>query len=51
MWWCGVQNYATSKRPDCKMLFGLDANTYAHPEEDQQGVVKVMLVFVTLLPS
>lgn len=35
-----VKNYATSKRPDCKMLFGLDANTYAHPEEDQQGVVK-----------
>lgn len=35
-----VKDYAMAKRPDCKMLFGLDANTYAKPEEDQQGVTK-----------
>jgi hypothetical protein len=31
--------YAISKRPDHKLLFGMDANTYHKPESDQQGVV------------
>eukprot|EP00286_Rhodomonas_abbreviata_P023799 CAMPEP_0181296048 /NCGR_PEP_ID=MMETSP1101-20121128/4483_1 /TAXON_ID=46948 /ORGANISM="Rhodomonas abbreviata, Strain Caron Lab Isolate" /LENGTH=593 /DNA_ID=CAMNT_0023400861 /DNA_START=84 /DNA_END=1865 /DNA_ORIENTATION=- len=34
-----VRSYAVSQQPTCKMLFGLDANTYARPEKDQQGVV------------
>lgn len=34
-----VHNYAIRKRPDHKLLFGMDANTYAHPESDQQGVL------------
>lgn len=34
-----VQNFALSQLPNCKLLFGLDANTYAKPEKDQQGVV------------
>lgn len=34
-----VRDFAVSQFPDCKLLFGLDANTYAHPEKDQQGVV------------
>ena len=34
-----VQKYAMIEHPDCKILFGLDANTYATPEHDQQGVV------------
>ena len=34
-----VHAYATTKKPDHKLIFGLDANTYAHPEPDQQGVV------------
>ena len=34
-----VYNYAMSKRPDHKLLFGMDANTYEKPDEDQQGVV------------
>jgi len=35
-----VRNYATSKQPDCRLLFGLDANTYTKPEADQLGVTK-----------
>jgi hypothetical protein len=35
-----MHNYAVSKRPDHKLLFGMDANTYAKPESDQQGVVE-----------
>ncbi len=35
-----VVNYAKSKRPDYKIVFGMDANTYATPEPDQQGVVQ-----------
>jgi hypothetical protein len=31
--------YASTKRPDHKLLFGMDANTYHKPESDQQGVV------------
>jgi len=34
-----VHSYAVSKVPDHKLLFGMDANTYATPEADQQGVV------------
>eukprot|EP01032_Pedospumella_encystans_P014799 gene14799-16970_t len=34
-----VQDFALSQLPNCKLLFGLDANTYAKPEKDQQGVV------------
>lgn len=33
-----VRNYATKRQPDCRMLFGLDANTYTEPESDQLGV-------------
>jgi hypothetical protein len=35
-----MHSYATSSQPDCKLLFGMDANTYARPEEDQQGVTE-----------
>ena len=34
-----VYNFATKKLPDHRLLFGMDANTYATPEKDQQGVV------------
>jgi len=34
-----VHKYAVTKKADHKLLFGMDANTYAHPESDQQGVV------------
>lgn len=34
-----VQRYAMMAQPDCKMIFGLDANTYAKPEKDQEGVL------------
>lgn len=33
-----VHAYALSAQPKSKLLFGLDANTYAVPEADQQGV-------------
>lgn len=33
-----VRDYATFNHPDCKLLFGLDANTYDTPDADQQGV-------------
>ncbi len=33
-----VYAYATSQQPASKLLFGMDANTYAKPEPDQQGV-------------
>lgn len=35
-----VYNYAINKRPDHKLLFGMDANTYTKPESDQQGVTE-----------
>lgn len=35
-----VHSYAMTKRPDHKLLFGLDANTYSKPESDQEGVEK-----------
>ena len=34
-----MHRYAVLKRPDHKLLFGMDANTYDNPEEDQQGMV------------
>lgn len=34
-----VHAYATTKKPDHKLIFGMDANTYARPDPDQQGVV------------
>lgn len=34
-----VQGFTSAQMPDRKLLFGLDANTYARPESDQQGVV------------
>ena len=34
-----VQHYLISVVPDHKLLFGMDANTYASPSKDQQGVV------------
>ncbi len=33
-----MHKYATTKQTDCKLLFGMDANTYATPDADQQGV-------------
>jgi hypothetical protein len=33
-----VHSYAVTKKPDHKLLFGLDANTYHKPESDQEGV-------------
>lgn len=33
-----VQDFASQQLPDHKLLFGMDANTYARPEKDQQGV-------------
>ena len=35
-----VNKYATEKKPNHKLLFGMDANTYTNPESDQQGVVE-----------
>lgn len=35
-----AHSYGATKVPDHKMLFGMDANTYAKPDEDQQGVVQ-----------
>ena len=34
-----MHSYAVMKRPDHKLLFGMDANTYRNPEDDQQGVI------------
>lgn len=36
------------QHPDCKILFGLDANTYAKPEIDQQGVVDFSKFYTNL---
>lgn len=35
-----MHQYAMTKRPDHKLLFGMDANTYDKPESDQQGIVE-----------
>lgn len=34
-----VHHYILSAAPDHKLLFGMDANTYARPLPDQQGVI------------
>lgn len=34
-----IHSFATFMRPHHKILFGMDANTYASPSSDQQGVV------------
>ena len=34
--------------PDRKLLFGLDANTYAHPDKDQQGVTDFAQFYTNL---
>lgn len=33
-----IQTFALKVYPDHKLIFGLDANTYSAPDEDQQGV-------------
>ena len=43
-----VHQYATSKHREAKLLFGMDANTYATPEPDQQGVTEFGLTMVSL---
>jgi hypothetical protein len=43
-----VQAFAVSQQPDCKLLFGLDANTYAKPESDQEGVLDFAQFFSDL---
>ena len=46
-----VVKYATDKLPnDYRLLFGLDANTYSDPDEDQQGVVAFGEFFGKLEP-
>jgi hypothetical protein len=35
-----VHTYAVKYQPTTRLLFGLDANTYANPESDQQGVTE-----------
>jgi hypothetical protein len=40
-----VHSYALNKKPDHKLLFGLDANTYTKPEPDQEGVDKFGVFF------
>jgi hypothetical protein len=34
-----VHSFASNKRKDHILLFGMDANTYEKPEKDQQGMV------------
>jgi hypothetical protein len=43
-----VHAYAYSKRPDHKLLFGMDANTYAHPDADQQGVLEFAKFYTSM---
>ena len=42
-----VRNYALSTQPDHKLLFGMDANTYAKPDADQQGVMAFAEYYVS----
>jgi hypothetical protein len=42
-----VQSYALSQQPKAKLLFGLDANTYARPDDDQQGVTDFAQFYVS----
>lgn len=43
-----LHTYAIRHQPKSKMLFGLDANTYASPEPDQQGVKDFAEFYSTL---
>jgi hypothetical protein len=43
-----VRDFATFAQPDRSLLFGLDANTYTTPEDDQQGVVEFGKFFTSL---
>ena len=43
-----MHKYAVMKRPDHKLLFGMDANTYDNPENDQQGMVEFAELFTSL---
>ena len=43
-----VHNYTKTVRPNHKLLFGMDANTYEKPEKDQQGVAKFVEFFTSL---
>ena len=43
-----VHNYTKTVRPNHKLLFGMDANTYEKPEKDQQGVLKFIDFFTAL---
>lgn len=40
--------FAVTERRDHKIIFGLDANTYGHPESDQQGVEDYSIFFTEL---
>lgn len=42
-----VHSYATTKRPDHRLVFGMDANTYETPESDQQGVAAFAEFYVS----
>ena len=43
-----VHNFATSKMTDHKLLFGMDANTYAHADADQQDVTEFAKFYSSL---
>eukprot|EP00602_Paraphysomonas_sp_CaronLab_P005140 CAMPEP_0185035902 /NCGR_PEP_ID=MMETSP1103-20130426/28024_1 /TAXON_ID=36769 /ORGANISM="Paraphysomonas bandaiensis, Strain Caron Lab Isolate" /LENGTH=494 /DNA_ID=CAMNT_0027573185 /DNA_START=216 /DNA_END=1700 /DNA_ORIENTATION=- len=43
-----VREYATYARPHHKLLFGMDANTYASPLSDQQGVTDFAAFYTAL---
>lgn len=43
-----VQDFAVAQFPDCKLLFGMDANTYAKPEKDQEGVLDFAAFYTDL---
>ena len=43
-----VHEFATTKVPDHKLLFGMDANTYAKAESDQQDVMDFAAFYTAL---
>jgi len=43
-----IQTFALKVYPDHKLIFGLDANTYSVPDEDQQGVKEFAQHYVDL---
>ena len=44
-----IHNYALYQKPDHRLLIGLDANTYEHPDNDQQGVIEFAKFYVLKL--